>query len=156
MESKSKIYWTINVHNRSTLMVKYTAGTNYGYGLWSFTAATCAAMHLRLHMLLGVLGLQGICICRCSLWLGLCVCVSLCGSEERNLFVEYYHVLAQGSNRCAQRYGIFLGDVERVCPRTSVCQGDLGTYSKGCWLQGLSFTGGGRDGKTWQAAASIV
>lgn len=55
------------------------------------------------------------------------VCVSLCGSEERNLFVEYYHVLAQGSNRCAQRYGIFLGDVERVCPRTSVCQGDLGT-----------------------------
>lgn len=23
-------------------MVKYTTGTNYGYGLWSFTAATCA------------------------------------------------------------------------------------------------------------------
>lgn len=153
MESKSKIYWTINVHNRSTLMVKYTAGTNYGYGLWSFTAATCVAMHLRMHMLLGVLGLQGICICRCSLWLGLCVCVFV--GVRREICLWSIIMCWPKAVIGAHKGTVYFWEMWSVCACVLQCV-RVTLVHKGCWLQGLSFTGGGRDGKTWQAAASIV
>lgn len=154
MESKSKIYWTINVHNRSTLMVKYTAGTNYGYGLWSFycshlcSNAPANAHALRCARPAGYLHMQMQFMAR-----PLCVCLFV--GVRREICLWSIIMCWPKAVIGAHKGTVYFWEMWSVCACVLQCV-RVTLVHKGCWLQGLSFTGGGRDGKTWQAAASIV